>query len=131
MADKLLPDWRDERIAELEHQLELKDTQLEKAFRRIKEMEAQLDRALKRIDVLERQLGLNSQNSSKSPSSDSEKARVKRRRRKPSGLKPGGQPGHESHCRSLLPEQEVDRCQTYFPSNCRLCGLELSSLERL
>lgn len=82
---------------------------MEKASRRIKELEAKLEKTLKRIEVLERQLGLNSQNSSKDPSTDSEKARVKRRRRKPSGLKAGGQPGHESHCRSLLPEQEVDR----------------------
>lgn len=103
MANERLPDWRDERIAELEHQLELKDAQLEKALRRIKELEAQLEKALKRIDVLERQLGLNSQNSSRPPSTDSEKARVKRRRRKASGQKSGGQPGHESHCRSLLP----------------------------
>jgi hypothetical protein len=75
---------------------------------------------------LERQLGLNSQNSSKPPSTDTEKARKKRRRRKRSGRSPGAQPGHDGHCRKLRPEEEVDHFQPHFPESCNSCGLELS-----
>lgn len=98
-------DWRDERIAELE---------------------AALQAALERIAELERQLGLNSQNSSKPPSTDNEKARKKRRRRKRSARPPGGQPGHQGHCRELLPEKQVDHFLSHFPTVCDECGCELS-----
>ncbi|WP_430687901.1 DUF6444 domain-containing protein [Lujinxingia sediminis] len=83
-------DWRDDRIAELEAE----NAQLKQMLRE----------ALQRIAELERMLGLNSQNSSKPPSTDNERARKRRRRKKPSGRVPGGQPGHQGHCRELLPE---------------------------
>lgn len=105
-------DWRDERIAELEAE----NAELRKA----------LAQALDRIAELERQLGLNSTNSSKPPSSDNEKARKKRRRRRKTGRSPGGQPGHEGHCRKLLAEEDVDHFESHFPSHCNGCGLELS-----
>src|SRR5690554_4593747 len=103
-------DWRDERIAELEQLLH---------------------EALQRIAELERMLGLNSQNSSKPPSTDNERARKKRPRRKPSGRAPGGQPGHQGHCRELLPEEQVDHIQQHIPPNCRECGQELSAQDAM
>jgi transposase len=63
-------------------------------------------------------LGQNSHNSSKPPSSDT--PAVKRRPpREPSGRHQGGQPGHELHCRPLLPpDEEISR----QPTACRRCG---------
>jgi transposase len=105
-------DWRDERIAELEAEIE----QLRLALREV----------LARNKELERQLGLNSQNSSKPPSTDSDKDREKRPRGRRSGRRPGGQPGHEGHHRELLPEDEVDNFESHFPTACDDCGCELS-----
>src|SRR5437588_9816032 len=51
-------------------------------------------------------LGQNSQNSSRPPSRDA--PAVKRPPpREPSDRKRGGQPGHELHCRALLPANET------------------------
>lgn len=112
-------DWRDEYIAKLEAN--------NKALRtRVVVLESQLADALERIETLEHQLGLNSQNSSKPPSSDNEKARKGRKKGKKSGRSQGGQPGHEGHCRELRPEEEVDHFQPHYPANCGDCGLELS-----
>ena len=105
-------DWRDERIADLEAEVEQLRTALREALARNKELALQL--------------GLNSQNSSKPPSTDDDKARKKRRRRRKSGRRPGGQPGHKGHCRELLSEEQVDHFLSYFPTACDECGCELS-----
>lgn len=47
-----------------------------------------------RIEELEKRLNMNSSNSSKPPSSDGLKRKTKSLRRKNTGRKPGGQPGH-------------------------------------
>ena len=46
--------------------------------------------------------------------------------RVPSGLKPGGQPGHAGH--SLPMPEEVDREEVHSPSCCPCCGKSLSGL---
>ena len=61
-----------------------------------------------RIAALEARLGVNSRNSSKPPSADPPNVAA-RPKKKPSGRKPGGQPGHKGTTRSLLPPEEVDR----------------------
>ena len=122
-------DWRDERIAELERTVAELKVEHERTVAELKaeneELRLALREVLARNKELERQLGLNSQNSSKPPSTDDERARKKRRRRK-SGRRPGGQPGHEGHCRELLPEEKVDHFLSYFPTACDECGCELS-----
>ncbi len=67
-------------------------------------------------------LSQNSQNSSRPPSSDG--PAVKRRPpREPSGRRRGAQPGHEYHCRPLLPpDEEIPR----KPTACRRCGQSLA-----
>jgi transposase len=63
-------------------------------------------------------LGQNSQNSSRPPSSDAPS--VKRPPpREPSGRRRGAQPGHELHCRALLPAEVTIARQ---PTACRRCG---------
>ncbi len=106
------PDKRDVRIAELE---------AENAALR-----AALAQALERIAELERRLGLDSQNSSKPPSSDGPKQRAERPKKKKSKRKRGAQKGHEGHHRKLWPPEKVDHFNRCYPSQCSACGLELS-----
>jgi transposase len=73
---------------------------------------------------LRRQLGLNSQNSSKPPSSDSpfDKPAPKSLRRK-SGRKPGGQPGHPGSTLALV--DDPDETRRHEPKVCVGCGARL------
>ena len=41
--------------------------------------------------------------------------------KKPSGKKPGGQPGHPPHLKLLLPSERVKRTVTYVPEECEHC----------
>ena len=76
--------------------------------RRIAQLEAQLARATK-----------DSSNSSKPSSSDVVKARGKKRR---SGRKIGGQPGHKRHERPAFTPEQIDLTQIYQPHACEKCG---------
>jgi len=73
----------------------------------------------------------NSNNSSTPPSKESMKDEVLRRTkslRKKSGLRPGGQPGHEGHMKELVSEPDViEECGSHF---CSECGRDLSGVER-
>lgn len=67
-----------------------------------------------------------SRNSGKPPSSDSPAQRSERPKRAGSGRKPGGQPGHEGHQRTLVPAEKVTRSRDRFPKRCSCCHHELS-----
>jgi transposase len=100
-------DWRDERI----EQLERENAELRK-----------------RIERLEERLRQSSHNSSKPPSSDGPSAtppKFRRRNKKPSGRKPGGQPGHQKFSRALVPPEEVDEHHDCVPGRCEFCGTRL------
>jgi transposase len=77
-----------------------------------------------KVAELEARLAQNSQNSSKPPSSDP--PALPRLPKKPTGRKPGGQPGHERHGRDLVPPERVDRFVEVRPDNCMRCGRRLS-----
>lgn len=72
---------------------------------------------------------LNSTNSSKPPSTDP--PGLARRRRPPSGRKPGGQPGHEGTTRPLVPRDKVDEVFKIHPSRCKGCRRSLSGEQAL
>jgi transposase len=94
---------RDRRIAALE--------------RRVAELEALVR------DLLAR-LGNNATNSSVPPSAnplDAPKPVVK----KPTGRKPGGQPGHPPHLKELLPPERVTRIVPIVPEYCDQCQAAL------
>lgn len=91
---------------------------------RIAQLEAENALLRARIEQLERLLGIDSQNSSKPPSSDSEAARHKRQKKRSRKRSPGGQPGHPGAKRELLPPEQVDFFHDHFPEHCA-CGLEL------
>ena len=48
---------------------------------------------------------------------------------KPSGKKPGGQPGHLKHSRPLVPTGQCDEVVTFKPEECRRCGKHLSGCD--
>ena len=74
------------------------------------------------VTELRARLAQNSKNSSRPPSSDP--PGVKREKKKPSGRKRGGQPGHQGHHRMLLPPERV-KPEVHRPEACRHCGMSL------
>ena len=86
----------------------------------IERLSQQLAQTQERLAWLEERLKLDSRNSSKPPSSDGP-GRGKRAKRRVSGRRRGGQPGHRGTFRALLPEGEVDRmveCPTAAVCDC-------------
>lgn len=74
---------------------------------------------------LKRRLAQNSRNSSRPPSSDGLcKPPVKKSLRRPSGRKPGGQPGHQGG--RLSPVAVPDEAVTHSPACCDGCGGDLA-----
>ncbi len=73
-----------------------------------------------RVVELEAQLRANSRNSSKPPSSDGLGKPAPRSLRKPSGRKPGGQPGHEGQ--TLRQVEDPDEVIRHEPAHCCGCG---------
>ena len=60
-------------------------------------------------------------NSSRPPSSDPPHALRQRPRRRPSGRKRGGPPGHQGQSRALVPIEEVESVIPVKPQQCRRC----------
>ncbi len=88
-------------------------------------LKEQLEEAHARIKDLEDRLAQDSRTSSKPPSSDG-LARRPRSSRRPSGKRPGGQPGHPGHtlCMVEQPEEVV----RHRPEVCSQCGEDLSAV---
>ena len=103
--DRPLPQGRDDcpRCAALEE--------------RVRELEARVEQLLDRLRA-------NSSNSSNAPSSDPLRA-PNLKPKKPTGRKPGGQPGHEGHRRTLLPVEQVDHVVHHAPGACAHCHAPL------
>jgi transposase len=78
------------------------------------------------VAELKRQLGMNSQNSSKPPSSDSPFVKpTPRSLRRRSGRKPGGQPGHPGSTLELV--GDPDEVRRHEPGPCGGCGASLDT----
>ena len=119
---------------DLEHENERLQSDIEKLLRKVSEQARRIAEQDKQITDLgrqntdlERKLGLKSQNSttsSKPPSSDGLAGKQRPRcvnRRKKSGKKPGGQPGHPGHHRGLFPPERVNTVIPVYPTQCRHC----------
>ena len=74
-----------------------------------------------RVKWLEERVKLDSNNSSKPPSSDGP-GKPNRSQRRASGRKRGAQPGHTGHSRALLDEAKVDSLQDCKPDAVCECG---------
>lgn len=97
---------------------------LEARVRQLEALEPLVEQLQARIRDLEARLGMNSQNSSKPPSSDLPHA--KRGAKKGRRGKRGARSGHPGAGRDLLPEERVDEAVEYRPEQCRRCGLSLA-----
>jgi transposase len=79
-------------------------------------LEVCIEQLMARVAELEKRLNMNSSNSSKPPSSDGLKRKTKSLRRKNTGRKPGGQPGHtgqtlhQSPAPNIVHSIALDRC---------------------
>lgn len=76
-----------------------------------------------RIEELEKRLNMNSSNSSKPPSSDGLKRKTKSLRRKNTGRKPGGQPGHTGQTLHQSPVPDITH--SIALDRCPDCGADL------
>ena len=110
-----MADPRDQEIAELRRQ--------------VAEFLAALAAALAEVASLKEELGKSSKNSSKPPSSDGPAARADRKKKAPTGRKPGGQPGHEGHGRTLVPPEKVTKRVVCKPQRCAKCSARLEGVD--
>src|SRR6266568_3076308 len=88
-------------------------------------LKEQLAQAHARIKDLEDRLAQDSRTSSKPPSSDG-LARRPRSSRRPSGKRPGGQPGHPGH--TLCMVEQPEEVMRHRPEMCSQCGQDLSAV---
>ena len=89
------------------------------------ELRARIAEQDARIAELERQVGSSSRNSSKPPSADGLAKPAPRSLRRPSGKKPGGQPGHPGAARRQV--ADPDRVVVHSPGSCPDCGMVLDA----
>ena len=97
-----------------------KDAYIRSLEDKIETLEKRIEQMQKYIEHLERRLGMNSQNSSKPPSSDPPGTAAvlpRKLRRK----KRGARKGHPPHLRSLLPPEKVTERLELVPEAC-FCG---------
>lgn len=88
--------------------------------KRIRELEETVAMLLEEIAELKRRLGVNSENSSKPPSSDPPHAEGKQRKAK--RKKHGAKSGHPKQNKALLPEERVNDLSNELPEACPACG---------
>jgi transposase len=69
--------------------------------------------------ALREKLNTNSNNSSKPPSQDPHRTS---RHSKPTGKKPGGQPGHSGHVKKIYPPEQVTKTIDVKPESCPKCA---------
>lgn len=101
--------------------INLKPTTLEEALVVIAQMAEIIIRLGKTIEDLTERLNLNSNNSSKPPSTNL-KNNKKHTGKGKSGKKRGAQPGHKGKHRELLPPEKVDQFITCVPPEHCDCG---------
>jgi len=95
---------------------------------RLEARDAQLAGLAERVEELEQRLKRDSSNSSLPPSHDPPWL-GKRGRSRGTGRRPGGQPGHPGHGRSLFPLERVTEVVEHWPEGCS-CGHVFGEEER-
>lgn len=82
-------------------------------------LEKRCEELISENQMLREKLNTNSKNSSKPPSQDPFK---KGRSSKPTGKKPGGQPGHPGHKRRFYSANQVTKTINLYPTTCPNCS---------
>jgi transposase len=83
---------------------------------------------LARIAELEARLNKSPRNSSLPPSTEHPHAKPTPPKQR-SGKKPGGQPGHPKHERTMIPADQCQAVVTIKPASCRRCGERLTGAD--
>jgi transposase len=89
------------------------------------EARGEVDWLRRRNTELEKLVTKDSHNSSRPPSTDPPWAKRTKSLRRPSGKRPGGQPGHAGHTLRLTPKPQ--RVVTHRPARCRHCSAPLAA----
>lgn len=103
---------------ELLSQIQILTQKLTEALAEIRVLKAENIVLKTEIKELKEKLNTNSKNSSKPPSQDPFRSP---KRKKPTGRKQGGQPGHTGHRRDLYPLDQVQIMHDLKPSECPNC----------
>ena len=114
-------DERDALIADLQQQVADQQRQIAEKDKRIAELTEENHSLASRVEELQQKLGLNSKNSSISPSQDPFRSRKSSSQslRQSSGRRPGGQLDHTG-ANINLPHKEDEEVE-HFPEKCRKC----------
>ena len=99
-------------------------TLLEEMGQRLGQLEKELAQLQDTQQLLKEKTKCTSSNSSLAPSLDPPGV-VKSKRKRKSGKKRGGQPGHEGHSRRLYPVEQCESVTDYYPQTCGCCGEKL------
>lgn len=94
----------------------------------VPECHAVITQLIERVKLLEERVSLDSNNSSKPPSSNGP-GQMNRAQRRASERRRGAQPGHKGHTRALLDEREVDRLVDCKPEAVCECGGPVQMLD--
>jgi nucleotide-binding universal stress UspA family protein len=92
----------------------------------------QLEQRLKELEIENQQLREKSHRhsgNSHSPPASDPPDRHSRKKKKPTGKKRGGQPGHAGHSRPLYPVEECSSVTDYYPKTCAGCGEPLQGVD--
>jgi transposase len=97
---------------------------------RIAELEAQVARLLAEVAALKLQLSafqdrIDDLSKKQKPRADAKPEQPAAPDRKPTGRKPGAQPGHPPHLKRLLPRERVKETLQYVPKACAHCAAPL------
>lgn len=98
---------------------------VEQMSQRLVKLEQEVAELKSQNQLLLEQVNRKSSNSSQAPSSDPPGVPKDQRKRK-SGKKRGGQPGHEGHSRCLYTVEQCESVTNYYPETCGCCGEKLS-----
>ena len=95
----------------------------------VSECHAVITQLIERVRLLEERVNLDSNNSSKPPSSNGP-GKLNRAQRRASGRRRGAQPGHKGHTRAMLDESEVDHVVDCKPEVVCECGGAIELVDR-